>query len=223
MAAGGAVSFSAENLNQRVGRLSGSERARLDRAAGATCGRLAARRATNDLDVPTPEIQESLLEYSQALVLVTHGRFMLDRVSTVVLGLMNWTRERADYSQWDAWRAQLRSHAEISGGRPPPSRRKANSPVAAARKNLYQEARTGCDGKENRRSGTRTPPSAALEDPAVTDDRIRLQDAPPELMQRRGGRRLYARGRARKNQLRCRISHVGFAPIAPAAMAFQRT
>jgi len=44
---------------------------------------------TNDLDIPTLEIlEESLLEYSGALVLVTHDRFMLDRVSTVVLDSM---------------------------------------------------------------------------------------------------------------------------------------
>ncbi len=43
---------------------------------------------TNDLDIATLEIlEESLLEYTGALVLVTHDRYMLDRVSTTVLGL----------------------------------------------------------------------------------------------------------------------------------------
>src|SRR6201992_2552130 len=43
---------------------------------------------TNDLDIATLEIlEESLLEYTGALVLVTHDRYLLDRVSTVVLGL----------------------------------------------------------------------------------------------------------------------------------------
>ena len=43
---------------------------------------------TNDLDIPTLEIlEESLLEFRGALVLVTHDRYLLDRVSTVVLGL----------------------------------------------------------------------------------------------------------------------------------------
>jgi ATP-binding cassette subfamily F protein uup len=61
---------------------------------------------TNDLDIPTLEIlEESLLEYRGALVLVTHDRYMLDRVSTIVLGLDGrGDAERfADYSQWDAW------------------------------------------------------------------------------------------------------------------------
>ncbi len=43
---------------------------------------------TNDLDIATLEIlEESLLEYTGALILVTHDRYMLDRVSTIVLGL----------------------------------------------------------------------------------------------------------------------------------------
>ena len=60
---------------------------------------------TNDLDIPTLEIlEESLLEFEGALVLVTHDRYLLDRVSTVVLGLDgNGKAERfADYSQWAA-------------------------------------------------------------------------------------------------------------------------
>ena len=61
---------------------------------------------TNDLDIPTLEIlEESLLEFRGALVLVTHDRYMLDRVCTSVLGLDGrGDAERfADYSQWDAW------------------------------------------------------------------------------------------------------------------------
>ena len=38
---------------------------------------------TNDLDIPTLEVlEESLIEFPGALVLVTHDRFLLDRVST---------------------------------------------------------------------------------------------------------------------------------------------
>jgi len=65
---------------------------------------------TNDLDIPTLEIlEESLLEYRGALVLVTHDRYMLDRVSTVVFGLdgLGGAERFADYQQWEAWqRAQ---------------------------------------------------------------------------------------------------------------------
>jgi ATP-binding cassette subfamily F protein uup len=64
---------------------------------------------TNDLDIPTLEIlEESLLEFRGALALVTHDRYMLDRVSTVVLGLDGFGGfgRFASYSQWDSWQGQ---------------------------------------------------------------------------------------------------------------------
>src|SRR5712671_532140 len=103
--------FSAENLNQRVGRLSGGERARvlIAQLMLQPADVLLLDEPTNDLDIPTLEIlEESLLEYPGALVLVTHDRFMLDRVSTVVLGLdgLGSAERFADYSQWEAWQEQ---------------------------------------------------------------------------------------------------------------------
>jgi ATP-binding cassette subfamily F protein uup len=65
---------------------------------------------TNDLDIPTLEVlEESLLEFAGAVVLVTHDRFLFDRVSTVVLALDGTGRAEAfaDYQQWlDAQRGQ---------------------------------------------------------------------------------------------------------------------
>ena len=63
---------------------------------------------TNDLDIPTLEVlEESLTEFPGALVLVTHDRYLLDRVSTAVLGLDGQGRAQmfADYWQWE--QAQL--------------------------------------------------------------------------------------------------------------------
>lgn len=43
---------------------------------------------TNDLDIPTLEVlEESLLYFPGSLVPVSHDRYLLDRVSTVLLGL----------------------------------------------------------------------------------------------------------------------------------------
>src|SRR5882762_6484795 len=72
---------------------------------------------TNDLDIPTLEIlEESLLEYAGALVLVTHDRYMLDRVSTVVLGLdgRGGVESFADYSQWEAWQAERKQQTKVA-------------------------------------------------------------------------------------------------------------
>ncbi|MBV9885786.1 MAG: ABC-F family ATP-binding cassette domain-containing protein, partial [Acidobacteria bacterium] len=100
--------FTAEQLNQKVGRLSGGERARvlIAQLMLQPADVLLLDEPTNDLDIPTVEIlEESLLEYSGALVLVTHDRYMLDRVSTVVLGLdgAGGAERFADYSQWEEW------------------------------------------------------------------------------------------------------------------------
>src|SRR5258708_24002305 len=75
--------------------------------------------ATNDLDIATLEIlEESLLEYTGALVLVTHDRYMLDRVSTIVLGLdgRGGAETFADYSQWEQWRGGWGGGAVDPGG-----------------------------------------------------------------------------------------------------------
>src|SRR5205823_8129212 len=82
--------FSSESLNQPVGRLSGGERARIliAQLVLQPADVLLLDEPTNDLDIPTLEIlEESLLEFRGAILLVTHDRYLLDRVSTVVLGL----------------------------------------------------------------------------------------------------------------------------------------
>jgi ATP-binding cassette subfamily F protein uup len=113
--------FTGEQLNQPVERLSGGERARvlIANLMLQPADLLLLDEPTNDLDIPTLEIlEESLLEYTGALVLVTHDRYMLDRISNVVLGLDgNGHAERfADYSQWDQWQLkQKQALAKASG------------------------------------------------------------------------------------------------------------
>ena len=100
--------FTSEQLNQPVERLSGGERARvlIAQLMLQPADVLLLDEPTNDLDIPTLEIlEESLLEFTGALVLVTHDRYMLDRVSTVVLGLDGdgGAGVFGDYAQWEAW------------------------------------------------------------------------------------------------------------------------
>lgn len=100
--------FTDEDLNRPVGTLSGGERARvlIAQLMLQQADVLLLDEPTNDLDIPTLEIlEESLLEFRGALVLVTHDRYMLDRVSTLVLGFDGFGSAEtfADYSQWDSW------------------------------------------------------------------------------------------------------------------------
>jgi len=178
--------FTAEQFNQPVGRLSGGERARvlIAQLMLQPADVLLLDEPTNDLDIPTLEIlEESLLEYRGALVLVTHDRFMLDRVSTVVLGLdgLGHVDRFADYAQWDFWqREQLAVHAD----KPEQiSRRAATSaePLAQSprpRKKLsYKEARE-LETIEQRIADAEKHLQArhdALADPALLSDGARLR------------------------------------------------
>jgi ATP-binding cassette subfamily F protein uup len=178
-------------LNQRVGRLSGGERARvlIAQLMLQPADVLLLDEPTNDLDIPTLEIlEESLLEYPGALVLVTHDRFMLDRVSTVVVGLDGFgAAERfADYSQWDAWqRAQLAAAvSKLSDGNRRPSSSDGEAPRTAAKKKLsYTEAKEFSTIEDRIHEAERDLQAkrAALEDPAITSDRMSLQNACTQL------------------------------------------
>ncbi len=82
--------FTGEQLNQPVRNLSGGERARvlIARLMLEPADVLLLDEPTNDLDIPTLEIlEDNLLEFPGALVLVTHDRYLLNRVASTVLGL----------------------------------------------------------------------------------------------------------------------------------------
>src|SRR5204863_5653853 len=82
--------FSSESLNQPIRKLSGGERARvlIAQLMLQPADVLLLDEPTNDLDIPTLEVlEESLLEFRGALVLVTHDRYMMDRLSTDIVGL----------------------------------------------------------------------------------------------------------------------------------------
>lgn len=133
--------FRPEQLDLPVSRLSGGEQARLliARLMLQPADVLVLDEPTNDLDIPTLDVlEDSLLEFTGALVLVTHDRWLLDRVSTRLLALDGTGRTEwfADYAQWEA--AQARNATE---GRPPQrSKESASSGGRSKRKGLsYKE------------------------------------------------------------------------------------
>ncbi|MGA2276683.1 MAG: ABC-F family ATP-binding cassette domain-containing protein [Terracidiphilus sp.] len=106
--------FTGEQLNQPVRNLSGGERARvlIAKLMLEPADVLLLDEPTNDLDIPTLEIlEENLLDFPGALVLVTHDRYLLNRVSSTVLGLdgRGHTGLFADYAQWEDWIQELDS------------------------------------------------------------------------------------------------------------------
>lgn len=108
--------FHSEQLDLAVGRLSGGERARvlIARLMLQPADLLFLDEPTNDLDIATLEVlEENLSDFPGALVLVTHDRYMLDRVSTLVLGLdgNGGADLFADYSQWEEAQSKVKSSA----------------------------------------------------------------------------------------------------------------
>ncbi len=179
--------FTGEQLNQPVERLSGGERARvlIAQLMLQPADLLLLDEPTNDLDIPTLEIlEQSLLEFRGSLVLVTHDRYMLDRVSSVVLGLdgLGSAESFGDYSQWETWQAD-RKEAKTNAGvdtRPEASAEKA---TRSRKKLSYLEARE-YDGIEQQvavAEETLQAVRAQLEDPAIASDGPRLLIAHSEM------------------------------------------
>ena len=171
--------FTGEQLNQPVSRLSGGERARvlIANIMLQPADLLLLDEPTNDLDIATLEIlEESLLEYPGALVLVTHDRYMLDRISNVVLGLdgMGGAERFADYLQWESWVDGRKERKEQ------PARQVPKPTSTSSKKKLsYLEAREWADIEERIATAEEAlqQKQALLEDPAIAVDAERLQVA----------------------------------------------
>jgi ATP-binding cassette subfamily F protein uup len=197
--------FTAEDLNRRVGKLSGGERARvlIAQLMLQPADVLLLDEPTNDLDIPTLEIlEESLLEFRGALVLVTHDRYMLDRVSTIVLGFdgLGAIERFADYSQWEVWQQRQQEESDHAAVPELPGRPRLSgdaTPLTAAKKKLsYKEARE-LESMEQRIAQAEREVhdrQAALQDSAIASDGARLHSASLRLDEaRKIVDRLYAR------------------------------
>lgn len=100
--------FRPDQLETPVSRLSGGEQARilLARLMLQPADILLLDEPTNDLDIPALDVlEESLSEFPGALVLVTHDRYLLDRLCTHILGFdgEGETAYFADCEQWLDW------------------------------------------------------------------------------------------------------------------------
>lgn len=186
--------FTSEQLNQPVERLSGGERARvlIAKLMLEPADLLLLDEPTNDLDIATLEIlEESLLEYTGALILVTHDRYMLDRVSTVVLGLdgKGGAETFADYGQWEQWRGVKVEEAIVPGQAGTAvagatSTASSNGNSSGGKKKLsYLEARefggieAAVDAAEDRLQAAREK----IEEPEVAVDAAKLTAALAEM------------------------------------------
>ncbi len=188
--------FQARQLEAPVSRLSGGERARivLARMMLQPADLLVLDEPTNDLDIPALEVlEEALLDFPGALVLVSHDRLLLDRVSTQVLALdgKGGAFHFADYDQWEANRPDQRAPRRET---PRPSG--TRTPQPGPRRLSYLEQREW-DGMEAAVLDAETQAAAArerAEDPAIASDAAMLQARHAELVELQAKvDRLYAR------------------------------
>lgn len=178
--------FRPEQLDLPVSRLSGGEQARLllARLMLQPADLLILDEPTNDLDIPTLDVlEDSLLEFPGALVLVTHDRWLLDRASTMLLALDGSGRAEwfADYAQWET--AQERNAAAGRDAAAPkalPVSRTdtGTAPSNARRKGLSYREQQEWEQMEKKilqAEETLATCRAAVEDPAVVSDAGALQ------------------------------------------------
>jgi ATP-binding cassette subfamily F protein uup len=178
--------FTSEQLNQPVRNLSGGERARvlIAKLMLEPADVLLLDEPTNDLDIPTLEIlEENLLDFPGALVLVTHDRYLLNRVSSTVLGLdgRGHTGRFADYAQWEDWIAEQEASAVKANTANSAS--PANSASTTKKKLSYLEARefAAIEKRVEQSDARLNTAREHVASPAIATDAAALQAALLEL------------------------------------------
>ena len=193
--------FTTEQLKQPVRALSGGEQARIHiaRLMLEPADVLILDEPTNDLDIPSLEVlEESLEEFPGAVVLVTHDRAMLARLSTLIVALdgKGGARQFVDYDQWlNAQKAaaksaksggtQTASAPSFSGGAA------ASQPAAPKPKKVkltYKETRELAEIEVAIQQGEKHVESlsAQLHQPDVANDRKKMQQVSKELSEAQG-------------------------------------
>lgn len=172
--------FNTEQLGTQLKDLSGGERARIliARLMQQEADLLILDEPTNDLDIPTLEVlEDSLLDFPGALILVTHDRYMMDRVSTQILALdgNGGAEYFADYSQWEAAREAQESAKSSSKT----EKTKQNAPAPKPKKLSYKHQLELDQMEANIQKAEAEVEKITLvvQDPAMIQDRAKLQKA----------------------------------------------
>lgn len=174
--------FREEQLPQPVGSLSGGERARIHiaRLMLEQADVLLLDEPTNDLDLPTLEVlEEGLVEFPGALVLVTHDRYLMDAVANGVLGIdgEGGAELFADLSQWDAYQKERRGRKSAAEKE---ARPQAAAPAQTAKKKLSYLEQREWDGMEERileAEARLEEAQAVLHAPETVSDAARVEAA----------------------------------------------
>jgi ATP-binding cassette subfamily F protein uup len=170
--------FRPAQLDQPVSRLSGGERARvaLARLMLQPADLLVLDEPTNDLDIGTLEIlEESLIDFPGALVLVSHDRHLVDRVTTAILAL-DGSGAAQRYADYDQWQADRRTAAVRKKNKPAATERKAPRPRARRLSYLEQREWEGMEEAILTAETRAAEAKSRAEDPSIASNAAALQE-----------------------------------------------
>ena len=175
--------FRPEQLDTAVERLSGGEGARLlmARMLLQPADVLILDEPTNDLDIDTLEVlEESLRSFPGAVILVTHDRYLMDRVCNGMLGIMGEGSAVffADYAQYVIDLTARR--AETSGKRGNKKNEPATKQDQKSHKKLSYLEQREWDGMEKTIIAAELALAAAnalADSPAISSNSMKLQEA----------------------------------------------
>ena len=169
--------FQKEQLGMPVSGLSGGENARvlIANLMLQPADVLLLDEPTNDLDIPTLEVlEESLEEFPGAIVLITHDRFLMERLCDLLLYLDGdgGAEYFADYDQWLQYIKDRLSAAPQSG------ETSQSPPKKKPRKLAYEERKelNRIERQIEKAEGIADNLQQQLHDPAITCDAYRLAE-----------------------------------------------
>ncbi len=172
--------FRTEQLDMAVRDLSGGEQSRIfiARLMLQPCDVLILDEPTNDLDIPSLEVlEESLADFPGALVLVTHDRYLLDRLATEILGLDGTGGAQIFADREQCERAK---QANLQKAKAKPQPKAQPKPAAPAAKKMSWMEQREWDQIEAKVLAAETELERCqqqLGDPAVMSDRHRMTEA----------------------------------------------
>jgi len=164
--------FRVDQLDLPVGELSGGEQARVHiaRLMLEPADLLLLDEPTNDLDIPTLEaLEESLLDFPGALVLVTHDRMLLDSVATLLLGL-DGSGRATFFADLDQWRSASGPPVEPAPKAPRRTRAASPRPRRAGLTYLEKQEYAGIEESILAAESELETARERLEDPDVASD-----------------------------------------------------
>ncbi len=182
--------FQSDQLETKVGDLSGGEQARviLARFLLEPADVLVLDEPTNDLDIATLELlEESIESFSGAVILVSHDRLMLDRVASILLGLdgRGGASFYADVEQWkSALQRLMQEEAQEKRAEKSADKPATESPTPQKPKKLSYKEQREWDAMETRileAEENLVHWKSELENPAHAADPQKLQECLAEV------------------------------------------